>query len=39
MMKEAVDLVEVVLSEVAAASRATGRPLPRMRMIAIEMGE
>lgn len=36
MMKEAVDLVEVVLSEVAAASRATGRPLPRMRMIAIE---
>ena len=39
MMKEAVDLVEVVLSEVAAASRATGRPLPRMTMIAIDMGE
>lgn len=39
MMKEAIDLVEVVLSEVAAVSRGTGRPLPRMRMIAIEMGE
>lgn len=38
MMKEAVDLVEAVLSEVAAVSRGTGRPLPRMRMIAIEMG-
>ena len=38
MMKEAVDLVEVVLSEVAAVSRGTGRPLPRMRMVAIEMG-
>ncbi len=39
MMKEAIDLVEVVLSEVAAASRGTGRPLPRMKMVAIEMGE
>lgn len=39
MMKEAIDLVEVVLSEVAAVSRGTGRPLPRMKMIAIEMGE
>lgn len=38
MMKEGADLVEVVLSELAAASRATGRPLPRMQMIAIEMG-
>lgn len=38
MMKEAIDLVEVVLSEVAAVSRGTGRPLPRMKMIAIEMG-
>jgi hypothetical protein len=39
MMKEAVDLVEVVLSEVAALSRGTGRPLPRFKMIAIGMGE
>lgn len=39
MMKEAIDLVEVVLSEVAAVSRGTGRPLPRMRMIAINTGE
>ncbi|GAA0752832.1 hypothetical protein [Sphingomonas trueperi] len=37
MMKEAVDLVEVVLCEVAAVSRGTGRPLPRFRMIALEM--
>jgi len=39
MMKEAVDLVEVLLSEVAAVSRGTGRPLPRMTMIAFGMGE
>ena len=38
MMKEAVDLVEAVLSEVAAVSRGTGRPLPRMRMLAFEIG-
>lgn len=38
MMKEAVDLVEVVLSEVAAVSRGTGRPLPRLRMLAFEIG-
>ncbi len=38
MMKEAVDLVEVVLSEVAAVSLGTGRPLPRFKMISIEMG-
>ena len=37
MMKEAVDLVEVVLSEVAAMSRGTGRPLPRFKMIALSV--
>lgn len=39
MMKEGVDLVEAMLAELAALSRGTGRQLPRMRMIAIEMGE
>ena len=39
MMKEAMDLVEVVLSEAAAVSRATGRPLPRTRMISVDITE
>ncbi len=38
MMKEAVDLVEVLVSELAAVSHGTGRPLPRMKMISIGMG-
>lgn len=39
MMKEGADLIEAVLGELAALAQGTGRPMPRMRMIAIEMGE
>jgi len=36
MIKEAVDLVEVTLAEVAAACAGTGRTMPRMRMMVIQ---
>lgn len=39
MMKEAGDLVEALLGEMTALAQGTGRPMPRLRMIAIDMGE